>query len=156
MAPQSDADLISEFERLAIAIHDSHYHSPLSEAEAALDQHLARVLRRLIKTQSRRVLRRLHAYHSFRLAAQHRSSAETIRRVLRRLERLGYTDLEERAFVCMYVARWTVAVKASPRLAERQINGTLQRIRRLPRSDPRRQDLLEIVEAAAAQLYSTG
>jgi hypothetical protein len=106
-----------------------------------LERHL---LRSVVKTEfERRELRRRIAEALFTEAFGRDCPWPIFGRLLRRIHRLGYTDVERRYHVACLYAQWCRNhPEHDDRGARRLLDDAEKRIRRLPRGNQRREELL--------------
>lgn len=118
----------------------------------ALEKHL---LRSVVKTDlERKELRRRVAERLFTEAFGHDCPWPILGRTLRRLQRLGYSNVERRYHVACLYAMWCAQhPEHDPREARRLLDDTERHLLRLPRSSRLRQGLLE---ALAKKRRETG
>jgi hypothetical protein len=127
-------------ERLLVTTFDDAY-EVLEPKFKALER---RLLRAVVKTDyERKEVRRRIAEALFTEAFGRNCPWPVFGRTLRRIQRLGYTNVERRYHVaCLYAqwCRWNP--EHDDREARRLLDEAERRIRRLPRGDVRREELL--------------
>jgi hypothetical protein len=118
----------------------------------ALERHL---LRSVIETAfERKELKRRIAERLFTEAFTHDLPWPVFGRTLRRIQRLGYSNVERRYHVACLYAMWCACHREhDPRQARRLLDETERHLLRLPRSSRLRQGLLE---ALAEKRRETG
>lgn len=112
-----------------------------------------RLLRSVVKTESeKREVRRRIAEALFTEAFGRDCPWPILGRTLRRIQRLGYTDVERRYHVASLYVQWCGAhPEHDAREAYRLLDEAEQRIRRLPRGNTRREELLARLSALRAR-----
>ncbi|MFL5352003.1 hypothetical protein [Archangium sp.] len=129
------------FDQLIAATSDNSF-EVLEGKYKALERHL---LRSVIETDfERKELRRRIAERLFTEAFAHDCPWPILGRTLRRIQRLGYSNVERRYHVACLYAMWCARHREhDPRQARRLLDETEQHLLRLPRSSRLRQGLLE-------------
>ncbi|MFY0569630.1 hypothetical protein ACN28E_38185 [Archangium lansingense] len=129
------------FDQLIVATRDDSF-EVLEARYKALERQL---LRSLVKTDfERKELRRRIAERLFTEAFGHDCPWPVFGRTLRRIHRLGYSNVERRYHVACLYAMWCERhPEHAPREARRLLDNTEWHLLRLPRSSQLRQGLLE-------------
>lgn len=146
------------FEQVARAITQllvTTFEESLAEQEAAfraLERHL---LRSVVRTQfERQEVRRRIAERIYTEAFGHDCPWPVFKRALRRIQRLGYSNVERRYHIACLYALWCHRhPEHDSREARRLLDETERSLLRLPRSSPLRQALLK---ALATKRRETG
>ena len=115
-----------------------------------LERHL---LRTVVKTQfERKEVRRRIAERLFTEAFAHNCPWPIFGRTLRRIHRLGYSNMERRYHVACLYAQWCQRhPEHDSREARRMLDETERRVRCLPRTSLLRQGLLEEIPGLLAR-----
>lgn len=139
------------FEQLIASSQEDSF-EVLEARYKALERHL---LHSVVKTDFERTeLRRRIAERLFTEAFGHDCPWPVFGRTLRRIQRLGYSNVERRYHVACLYAMWCERhPEHDPREACRLLDNTERHLLRLPRSSPLRQGLLE---ALAEKRRETG
>lgn len=127
-------------EQLLVTTFDDSF-EVLEPKFLALERHL---LRSVVKTEfERREVRRRIAEALFTEAFGRNCPWSAFGRTLRRIQRLGYSDVERRYHVACLYAQWCREhPEHDAREARDLLNEAERRIRRLPRGNTRREELL--------------
>jgi hypothetical protein len=139
------------FEQLIVETGDDSF-EVLESKYRALERHL---LHSVVKTAvERKELRRRIAERLFTEAFGHDCPWPILGRTLRRIQRLGYSNVERRYHVACLYAMWCARhPEQDSRQARRLLDETERHLLRLPRSHSSRQQLLE---ALAEKRRETG
>ncbi|PTL80590.1 hypothetical protein DAT35_28600 [Vitiosangium sp. GDMCC 1.1324] len=139
------------FDQLIVATSDDSFEI-LEGKYKELERHL---LRSLLKTAfERKEAQRRIAERLFTEAFAHNCPWPVFGRLLRRIQRLGYSNAERRYHVACLYAMWCERHREhDPREARRLLDETERHLLRLPRSNRLRQGLLE---ALAEKRRETG
>ncbi|MFY0529858.1 hypothetical protein ACN28I_44065 [Archangium gephyra] len=140
-AERRSRDVARAFDQLIVAARDDAF-EVLEARYKALERQL---LRSVVKTDfERKELRRRIAERLFTEAFGHDCPWPVFGRTLRRIQRLGYSNVERRYHVACIYAMWCERhPEHDPREARRLLDNTEQHLLRLPRSSRLRQGLLE-------------
>ncbi len=150
-AEHRSREVARAFDQLIVATRDDSFQL-LETRYKALERQL---LRSVVKTDfERKELRRRIAERLFTEAFGHDCPWPVFGRTLRRIQRLGYSNVERRYHVACLYAMWCERhPEQDPREARRLLDNTEQHLLRLPRSSRLRQGLLE---ALAEKRRETG
>jgi hypothetical protein len=132
------------FDQLIVATQEDSFEE-LEARYKALERHL---LKSVVKTDfERKELRRRVAERLFTEAFLHGCAWPVFGRALRRIQRLGYSNVERRYHVACLHAMWCEKhPEHDPRDARRLLDDTERHLLRLPRSSPLRQGLMEALK----------
>lgn len=150
-AERRSREVARAFDQLIVAARDDSFEI-LEARYKALERQL---LRSVVKTDfERKELRRRIAERLFTEAFGHDCPWPVFGRALRRIQRLGYSNVERRYHVACLYAMWCERhPEHDPREARRLLDNTERHLLRLPLSSRLRQGLLE---ALAEKRRETG
>lgn len=139
-AERRSREVAQAFDQLIAATREDSF-EVLEARYKAMERHL---LHSVVKTDlERKELRRRMAERLFTEAFGHDCPWSIFRRTLRRIQRLGYSNVERRYHVACLYAMWCKRhPEHEPREARRLLDDTGQHLLRLPRSSRLRQGLL--------------
>ena len=150
-AERRSREVARAFDQLIVATRDDSFEI-LEARYKALERQL---LRSVVKTDfERKELRRRIAERLFTESFGHDCPCPVFGRALRRIQRLGYSNVERRYHVACLYAMWCERhPEHDSREARRLLDNTERHLLRLPRSSRLRQGLLE---ALAEKRRETG